>query len=1781
YAANLWSTQPAGNPGTYTLNNGTDAAPDTDTNDFVVVNGGVVRNNAVAGVPTYFAGHSITLNTGAEIRFKGVTPTYIDFGSLSDPTGGLILNGGYIDTGDTANDVLHGRITLAADSTVTFQSQAGRSFDLEGLLVGAHKFTLTNAALTTNPMTIGGVIAPSDYTYATSPTPGTLTLATDGTVPATTNQFIFNNGVALDFNLGSIGTGTSDMIQVTGAATLAAGTDSVNVRQLAGFSVGTYTLINASAGLTDNVADSSWILPTGIAYACSITHDANSLYLNVGLAKITWTGSGESGPIGHWDTATSNWLSLAGSATTYADGGPVVFDDTGINTNIIIAAGGVQPYSVTFTNTNTPYTFSGGVIAGSCTVTLSGSGSVTFNNSNTYTGATLISAGTLQLGNANALQDSTVTLNALNGLTFAHGVGTFNLGGLAGTGSLALNDTSNGAINLQVGGDGASTSFAGNITAGSGSLTKVGSGMLTLSGVNSYTGATSISAGTLSATADSALGSTVALPGVSIANGAAFNAAGTFATSRVLTVAPSPGVSTIVVSPSQTLTVNAPMAGTGALTKNGGGTLQLGSGGRLSGGNLNMVNGTLDLGGNPAAQTVGVVSFSGGTLSDGGLSGSSYVFSGTSAATVSANLKGNNSPLTVNSGNAILLGSNTYGGGTMIASGGTLSATSGNAQALGTGLVTLNGGNLAVGSTPAPGLAANFYTPDPGNGTANQALFNTLSGVLAFVGSNTLAYTTNTASGTALGMNFPNAAGGNAFTSINYAGATDYTALFTGYVRIPTTGTYYFSTQSDDGSMLFLDNNNTPVVNNNFYQGMTTRVSTAQSLTAGYHPITIAYYQGGGGAGLLACADTSGTNYIPNSQLTTAIPTIAYSNSVTLTADSSITPYGDVTLAALSIGSNQLHVVAGNGTNLSFTGLITLGGSPNFNIDAGTGLSLLGAVSDGGVRTITESGGGTLTLSNPANSFTTGTNFQLSGGSLQVIGQQSPLGGPATGPIGAVPVTLSGGALVITATSATPITFDVNQGNTVTLPGGGSIIAGYPGAVDNTMGVSGGTVTLVGSNGGLVIPSGQKLNLETLNGYTLNIDPNLQLTNSGTISGGPGSVSVHASSLAVSAGTLSAATNGTLTLLDPMSTGYYAPAATGTVVLAGAYSGALANLAPLSGGTLVINNNVTAGTLNVAGGAYFANNNSSFGLTTTTLSLNGGTLGATTALTGSNAVANPLTWGATPTLNFSGASNLELSASLSLTSGGTAYNLNDPATHGTLSGVISGLGGLNITGYPTLKGSNTYSGGTTLNNATNVTINNNRAFGTGTITFNNGGFQATTPLTGGNAVANPWTIAAGSAAYFNGTNAYQLSGSASLATGNESIHVANPALTVTLSSVISGTGATLIRATDAAGQFNGTVVISNSGNTFGGGFTLQSLGGNIDVQGASTVGGPGSVTSGPLGTGTITIGSANNGWINLENTAPVAATLANAMNIYDGCTYTSLAGLTFSGPVTLTGPGQGATNNGIIDFWLGTNSNVAFAGAISGGTKGINLRSDAGSGGLTLSGANTYSGPTSISFGTLIAGGSAPSSGNGVFGNSTGAITIGDANSLTNPAALVTNGAYTIARPITVNVNAGPTTLGTTITSGTATFSGAISLNNVVTLSAPSGGTALFTGVISDGGALGGIVAGYPGSGNIILSLTGANANSYSGGTTVAGGQLTLDYSLLTPSGGSVGNIVNPNSSLTLSAGTLNFNGNSSAAVNQAFGSTTVANFGSSLVVSPTNGQSVQVNLGSITRNGG
>ena len=70
-----------------------------------------------------------------------------------------------------------------------------------------------------------------------------------------------------------------------------------------------------------------------------------------------------------------------------------------------------------------------------------------------------------------------------------------------------------------------------------------------------------------------------------------------------------------------------------------------------------------------------------------------------------------------------------------------------------------------------------------------------------------------------------------------------YALQFNGYIKIDKDGVYHFSTISDDGSKLFIDNEE--VVNNGGEHGALEAFGDA-ALKKGFHKITITYFDGGG-----------------------------------------------------------------------------------------------------------------------------------------------------------------------------------------------------------------------------------------------------------------------------------------------------------------------------------------------------------------------------------------------------------------------------------------------------------------------------------------------------------------------------------------------------------------------------------------------------------------------------------------------------------------------------------------------------------------------------------------------------------------------------------------------------------------------------------------------------------------------------------------------------------------------------------------------------------------------
>jgi autotransporter-associated beta strand protein len=153
-----------------------------------------------------------------------------------------------------------------------------------------------------------------------------------------------------------------------------------------------------------------------------------------------------------------------------------------------------------------------------------------------------------------------------------------------------------GSVTLTHGGN-SSTTFSGIIQNGSGAvaLTKAGTGSLSLTGANTYTGITTVSAGTLSIGSGSTTGS--------ISNSSNVTNNGTLTFNR-----------------SNTYTYSGIISGTGAVTKSGAGTLTL-SGTNTYTGATSISEGTLRLGAANAVPNTSNVILGGGTLSTGATTG--------------------------------------------------------------------------------------------------------------------------------------------------------------------------------------------------------------------------------------------------------------------------------------------------------------------------------------------------------------------------------------------------------------------------------------------------------------------------------------------------------------------------------------------------------------------------------------------------------------------------------------------------------------------------------------------------------------------------------------------------------------------------------------------------------------------------------------------------------------------------------------------------------------------------------------------------------------------------------------------------------------------------------------------------------------------------------------------------------------------------------------------------------------------------------------------------------
>ena len=524
---------------------------DTASTQAVVIDGASVAPSSVIFSNT--SGNNYTLSSAADETLDGTGG--ISATGTGDVTisSGIIGSGGFTQSG-SGKTILSGANTYSGDTSVsagTLEIGGAGSLGVSGNYAGA---IANSGALIFNRSTnqsLSGVISAAgglvqggagtltltgENTYA-----GSTTVSAGATLKVTTQNALGDTAgattVAAGATLELAYAPQTNPSPITESLTISgdgvSGTEGaikVTAGQTAEEYSGTITLasdatINIAArwdtGGTVTDGDNSFTL-TKIGtdqWRPSATADYAHLVINEGEFELSSVNALPS------DTVTVNsgarldtWGNMDLTQTghtpsiTFNDGSSFIID----RNDAVVTIGGVM---VLNGNVEFIKPGSGGsltvisAISGTGALTLeSGSatpGSMTFSGNNTYSATTIIGDGAVGAGSMILYAGSTtgfsnnsdfqVSANSslkLNGLSNTIG----SLGDFSAAGGTVENDNATAAT-LTIGDNGNSTTFSGIIQDGAGggalSLTKIGSGTMTISGANTYTGATTVNAGTL------------------------------------------------------------------------------------------------------------------------------------------------------------------------------------------------------------------------------------------------------------------------------------------------------------------------------------------------------------------------------------------------------------------------------------------------------------------------------------------------------------------------------------------------------------------------------------------------------------------------------------------------------------------------------------------------------------------------------------------------------------------------------------------------------------------------------------------------------------------------------------------------------------------------------------------------------------------------------------------------------------------------------------------------------------------------------------------------------------------------------------------------------------------------------------------------------------------------------------------------------------------------------------------------------------------------------------
>ena len=551
---------------------------------------------------------------------------------------------------------------MEMEATVTIGKLTATGATIEGNLTDSNvtlnnsssmEGNLTSSNVTLNDSSLKGNLTDSNVTLNNSSLKGNLTSSnvTIDNNSSLTGELILDGTLTLNDTLSP--TGEIGEISSLGSLVVNEGS-SLTLDNIFDYKEGSHDIISITGGITglDKLKINGLEgITTRAQY--SLSDNGGNLVLSVigEAADLEW-GENVNGNWGVGETG-AEWATSSQEDKHYYDGDKVTF-----NGGTVTLVGDVAPSSITVTGENDTTITGAGSIVGNTGLVKKGSGTLELNTKNAYSGGTTVSDGTLSLGHINGAGTGIITLSGgaldLNAHAVANNItvngntsisdGGYYLGQLT-----MVSGTLSGDINLAKGNiltksddvnyDNYMRAISGTVSAtlsGDGGIIKTGEvdDVLTLSGVNSYTGDTIVTGGTLSLGNVDALGAsnvllqggTLDLAGKAVANKITVNgdtsiSAGDSYLGQLAMVS---GTLSGDINLAQDMiatsgTVSADLSGTGGIDKTGEGELIL-SGDNSYTGDTRVNGGTLSLG-NVNALGKGALHVTGAGLDLTGLGG--------------------------------------------------------------------------------------------------------------------------------------------------------------------------------------------------------------------------------------------------------------------------------------------------------------------------------------------------------------------------------------------------------------------------------------------------------------------------------------------------------------------------------------------------------------------------------------------------------------------------------------------------------------------------------------------------------------------------------------------------------------------------------------------------------------------------------------------------------------------------------------------------------------------------------------------------------------------------------------------------------------------------------------------------------------------------------------------------------------------------------------------------------------------------------------------------------